>query len=261
VAAGTEGVPGVRPVPVAIFYHDNPMINRQELEESLDFFLQNMVGNILRLVPNATHLTDDAQELNEDYYLRHRIETIKRIRMTSRTDALALARMVEEDYEAARWWGHYTAQEMTHDLLYMKDLRQHGLTDEDVAAVQPFSSTVAMLDYLTRNIAEVGSIAAVAYSIFVEWNSERASMTTVEKVEKKYSKSHVSGSKAHVGIDQNEDHYAMMLDVVHRLLALYPDETVLLNLLMDIAGYFAAYFNELHEATIGRLSPAAESVA
>ena len=125
------------------------------------------------------------------------------------------------------------------------------MTGEDVAAVEPFTSTAAMIDYLTTMIDSGGALPAVAYSLFVEWNSLRGSAKVVERAEKKYSESHVSGSKSHVGIDEDQDHYAMMLDIARRLLIRKGDgKEYLVTLLRDIAGFFRAYFNELYEQTI-----------
>jgi hypothetical protein len=228
------------------------MLDRKKLKASLDYVLSQEVERILATVPYASHLTENSQELDEEYYLRHRVETIKRIRMTSKTDALALAQMVDEDYEAARLWGRYTAQELNHDLLYMKDLRQHGYTDEMVAAIEPFQSTMAMIEYLTTKIEGIGSLPAVAYSIFFEWNSERASAKVVEKAEKKYSPSFVSGSKAHLGIDETQDHYGMMLDITYRLLTKYGDEKILMELIKEISILISDYFRELYEKTVAQ---------
>ena len=226
------------------------MLNREEFERCVDQFLAQEVGQILTTVPYAGHLADESQELDEDYYLRHRVETIKRIRMTSKTDALALAHMVEEDYDAARLWSRYTAQELNHDLLFLRDLQWHGYTDRSVDEIEPLESTVTMLDYLTNEIRKVGSLPAVSYSIFVEWNSQRCSAKVVERAEEKYSEHHVSGSKAHVGIDDNQDHYGMMLDIAYRLLLKKGDELILFDSLKKTSAFFAAYFRELYEKTV-----------
>ncbi|HKV07937.1 MAG TPA: hypothetical protein VJ725_07370 [Thermoanaerobaculia bacterium] len=225
------------------------MLSREELAETIDRTLKEEVGRVLKTVPRASHLTDERQELDEEYYLRHRIETVKRIRMTSRTDALALASMVDEDYDAARWWSRYVAEELDHDRLYMRDLEKHGYTWEQVAAVEPFPSTQAMLSYLDAKIREMGALPAVAYSVCVEWNSERASAKVVNRAEKKYSRSHVAGSKAHVGIDETEDHYQVMLDVAYSLVRKHGDVDVLIRLLKDIMAFLGDYFRDLAEAT------------
>ena len=82
----------------------------------------------LATVPYASHLTDPTADLNEAYYLRHRVETIKRIRLTSKVDALALACLVDQDYDAARRWSQYVAEELGHDRLFLRDLMHHGYT-------------------------------------------------------------------------------------------------------------------------------------
>ncbi|HVG29355.1 MAG TPA: iron-containing redox enzyme family protein [Pyrinomonadaceae bacterium] len=228
------------------------MTNLERLAGGVERVLSEEVGRIFAEVPYAGHLTG-GDDLDDAYYLRHRVETIRRIRMTSKTDALALFHMVGEDYDAARRWAHYTAQELNHDLLYMKDLRRHGMTDEAVAAVEPFASTAAMVDYLLIMINLTGALPAVAYSLFVEWNSARGSARVVEKAERKYSGAHVAGSRAHVGIDDDQDHYAMVLDIAHRLLARGGGgEEQLFGLLREIAGFFRVYFKELYEHTIAR---------
>lgn len=208
-----------------------------------------MISEMERLferVPGARHLADESAPLKEDYYLRHRIETVKRIWLTSQTDALALAAMVDEDYESARWWSKYIYQELNHDLLYITDLNKHGLTLEQIAAVEPYPSTVAMVNYIRGQIPRIGSVAAVAYSVWVEWNSDKTSALVVERARSKYSSNHVKGSHAHVGIDINEDHYSIMLDVVHRLIMRNGgDATSFFAMLRQLTEFVAEYFEEL----------------
>ena len=72
------------------------MSTRQQLKRRIDSFMAKEVLKIAASVPSSLHLIAERQELNDAYYLRHRIETVKRIRLTSRTDALALAKMVDD---------------------------------------------------------------------------------------------------------------------------------------------------------------------
>jgi hypothetical protein len=224
---------------------------RKDLEARIQRQLEDENGSFSISVPYARHLTEPDRDLDDEYYLRHRVETIKRIRMTSRTDALALAHMVDEDYEAARLWSRYAMQEMNHDLLFQRDLEHHGYTPERIAAIPPLASTVAMVDSLTRRIEEMGSLPAVMYSVFVEWNSERSSARVVDKARTQFSELHVTGARAHVGIDHDHAHYRLMLDIVERLLP-HDDDDAPFLLLKDVAAWFSAYFRELYEVTVGR---------
>jgi hypothetical protein len=218
--------------------------------DDLERVLVGEAERFLGSVPYADHLTNPETELNEAYYLRHRVECIKRIRLTSKLDALALASLIEEDYDAARPWSRYVAEELDHDSLYTRDLAQHGFTSAQIESIPLFPSTRAMLDYLLGQTAALGALPGIAYSVFVEWNSDLYSRQAVAKAEAHYSATHVSGSKAHAAIDQDEDHFGMLLDLARRLVAARGDSAVFFSTVQDIAGYYRTYFRELYAETI-----------
>jgi hypothetical protein len=231
------------------------MATRHELSARLDEVMDEEAAVFLSHVPHASHLTDD-RPLDAAYYIRHRIETVKRIRLTARTDALALARMVEEDYEAARIWGHYICEELDHDTMFLADLEKHGVSRATVDATPLFAATRQTIEYIERKLEKNGSIAAVAYSVFVEWNSARYSKPAVVKAASTFSHDHVAGSHSHLGIDEEEDHYASMVDVAYRLLKGSDPERILIPLIRDFAALFRQYFEELYGDTIGRTAAA-----
>jgi hypothetical protein len=205
-----------------------------------------MLGETARfmvVIPHAAHLIGP-EPLDPPYYVRHRIETVHRIRMTSRVDAIALARMIDEDYEAAAIWAKYAAEELTHDRLFLRDLRRHGYTEQAVLSIPPFRATFALVRYLTRQIHDIGSIAAVAYSIYAEWSSSRYSTMVVSKAGQSFGDDHVRGSRAHLGIDENEDHYERMLEVASRLLPRHRRD-VLNGLIEAIGMLLRDYYREL----------------
>jgi hypothetical protein len=231
------------------------MLDRQQLARRLDEVMEEEAALFLDRVPGACHLTDD-RPLNEAYYIRHRIETIKRIRLTARTDAVALSLMLEEDYDAARPWGLYVCEELGHDRLFLADLAAHGVTEAAVHATPVFSATRDMIGYLEDKIRELGSIAAVAYSLFVEWNSIRYSLPAVNKAAVSFSADHVAGSLSHAGIDEEENHYDVMVDIAHRLLRYQDSEEILVQLVRNISELFRRYFAELYHLTFERTAAA-----
>lgn len=170
--------------------------------------------------------------------------------MTSQTDALALAEMIDEDYDAARLWSKYLTQELNHDLLYLSDLKKHGYRLQQVALTPPFASTVSMVEYLKSSISGIGSIAAVAYSVWVEWNSDVASSIVVKRAQKAFSPGHVKGANAHTMIDVNEDHYEVMVTIIEKLLKRGADETVFFQILYDLSTFFIQYFRDLEKASM-----------
>lgn len=226
-------------------------MNRERLLLELDDVLVRNAALFVESVPSASHLNDETP-LDADYYIRHRIETIKRIRHTAKTDALALAVMIDESYDGARFWGHYTAEEMGHDLLFAEDLAKHGVTWEQIDATPPFEATRTLMTYLTEHIAALGSLPAVAYSLFVEWNSERYSGVAIDKARRTFGNHHVMRSAEHYEIDETQNHYGMVVDVAQAVMAARGyAPAVLIGLIDDIAALLRRYFVELHDATIG----------
>jgi hypothetical protein len=221
----------------------------QALSEWLDELLVEEGERFLREVPWASHLTSEAQPLDSAYYVRHRMETVWRIWLTSRTDALALAHMVNEDYDAARKWGRYTCEELDHDRMYLADLAQHGVSESEVKARGPLPATREMLNYLEREIARIGALPAVAYSVLVEWNSEKFSAPVVDRAAAAFSEDHVAGSRTHLGIDVAESHYPMMVEIAFRLLQGRNSLATLERLIRDIAAHLRSYFVQLYEET------------
>src|SRR5262245_2088157 len=130
-------------------------MNRDALAAWLNDLMEEEAVRFLAEVPFASHLTD-SEPLDIAYYVRHRIETIKRIRFTARTYALALAAMVDEDYEAARPWAAYVAEELGHDTMFLEDLASHGVTAATVDATPPFAATRELIGYLDDNIRRYG---------------------------------------------------------------------------------------------------------
>jgi hypothetical protein len=228
------------------------MLSHKEFGRHVDYTIGHEVQRIFSEVPFATHLTGDGQELNTEYYLRHRIETVKRIQLTAATDALALLQMIDIDYDAARPWSKYVAEELDHDRLYLRDLSRHGLSRKHVASVPPFAATVRLISFINQELVIGGPIAAVAYSLFTEWNSARGSLAVVKKAEKQYSAAHVAGSKAHIGIDDDDHHYVMILGIAHKLMSGRNTLDNIDRLLRGFGTLFGAYFEELYHATVAR---------
>jgi hypothetical protein len=225
---------------------------REWLIKRLDALLEAEAERFVADVPYAAHLTDFTLDLDPVYYLRHRIETIRRIRMTAKTDALALAKLVDLDYDSARGWAKYAVEELNHDRLFLGDLARHGYDDETILNTSPFPATRALLGYLEDSIETIGPLAAAAYSLFVEWNSARYSEFAVRRAETAFSRDHVVGSLSHVGIDHTLDHVEAMVDLSITLLERASiNESVLFGIISDIASLLRDYFRELYDETVG----------
>jgi hypothetical protein len=216
----------------------------RHLEAKLDRELEALNERFLAEVPRASHMTD-AEPLDVKYYLRHRIETIKRIRMTARTDALALAAMIGEDYDAARIWAQYACTELVHDRMFYDDLERQGLSRSEVDATPALPATEALGHFLEERITRYGSLPAVAYSVYVEWNSERFSRRAVMKAAESFGDAHVEGARSHLEVDDAESHCREMLMLAERLTRNEGGELRLFTLIANIAALFRDYFTQL----------------
>lgn len=219
--------------------------------ERLNSLFQDEARAFSATVPFSGHLTDPTAPLHDAYYVRHRIETVHRIRLTARTDALALAQMVDEDYDCAREWAAYTVEELGHDRLFLSDLAGHGVTEEQALQTPPFPATRRLISHLTTSIMTVGSAAAVAYALFVEWNSERVSEAVVARAEAQYGSERTRGGRQHLGIDAQEDHYTAMVGLAYRIALKTYGEDRIYDLVRQTAEDLRDYFTELYEATVG----------
>ena len=217
-----------------------------QLKRSVDTIMVQECRIFADTVPRSGHLSTSAAALDPAYYLRHRIETVRRIWETARTDALALSAMIGEDYDAARLWADYVQEEMCHDRLYLRDLARHGINLETVAATPPFASTQLLIAWLEQQIARLGSLPAVAYSVFVEWNSKRASPMAAERAAAAFGEDHVKGAMAHIAIDQRDRHDDMMFEIAEGVIEArgFPVQ-IMFHLLRDVGFLFRAYFGEL----------------
>jgi hypothetical protein len=222
----------------------------ETFREAVDQLIAEEVRRFLREVPFASHLTDPEEPLAEPYYLRHRVETIKRIRLTAKVDALALASLIDLDYAAARIWAVYACEELNHDRLFFADLQSHGLDTRYVDDLEIFKSTHDLVTYLTSEVHLGRPLAAVAYSLFVEWNSEQFAHRVVAKAEAQFGRDHARGSKAHIGIDDRENHYIVILELARGLVVNQGSFAELRRHIARIGGFFRDYFRELHRATI-----------
>ena len=104
-------------------------------------------------------------------------------------------------------------------------------------------------EYLWRRIEKDGAMTAVAYSLFVEWNSKHFSRAAVDKARSTFGEAFVLGSSSHLNVDDMENHYEMMLGIMARLLRAPRAETALRADIHEIARLFREYFRELYEYT------------
>jgi hypothetical protein len=153
--------------------------------------------------------------------------------------------MIGEDYDAARIWARYACTELDHDQMSYDDLERQGLSRPEIDATPALSATEALGHFLEESITRYGSLPAVAYSVYVEWNSERFSRRAVIKAAESFGDAQVAGARSHLEVDDAESHCHEMLILAERLTRNEGEESRLFALIDDIAALFRDYFTQL----------------
>jgi hypothetical protein len=79
--------------------------------------------------------------IDREYYKRHLIETVLRIRLNNEVDAYGLYKVGSKDNRLAATLAQYLSEENNHEGMFLRDLRRFGVEKDEVDALRPFPST------------------------------------------------------------------------------------------------------------------------
>jgi hypothetical protein len=226
---------------------------RKRVDDYLDACIADFYANI----PFARHQLDSG-EINLEYYKRHNIETILRLRRKRTIDALAIRYFTKVDPPTAKAWAHYTDDEMLHDRLFAADLAKVGVSKDEIYSTEPFLPTKLLTGYLEYGIEYDGTPLALIVSVyFVEYVTTRTQPSWLDNLEKSLGKDKIQGQRAHVGTDVDDEHDNFVWNVLETLVKSPGDEDRVLRHLQDIYRLWQMYFIELYRATVGTDIPTA----
>jgi hypothetical protein len=221
-----------------------------ELRTRVDAYLDACIRDFYKNIPYARHQLDSI-DINIDYYKRHNIETILRLRRKRTVDALAIRYFTKVDPEAAKLWAHYTDDEMLHDKLFAADLAKVGVERDEIYATEPMLATKLLTGYLQYGIEYEGTpLALIASVYFVEYTTTRTQPDWLNNLEKSLGKDKIKGQRAHVGTDLNDQHDDFVWGVLETLIKTPADEEKVLRHLEDIYCLWQMYFLELYKLTV-----------
>jgi hypothetical protein len=188
---------------------------------------------------------------DRDYYIRHVIETVLRIRLNNQVDTYALFKVGSRDDTLAASLAKYLAEEFGHENMFTRDLTRFGLTKEQLEAYDVFPSTKQLMGYLRLAADERGPAPTTVWDWFVEWYSDRYNQIITDKATATFGREFTRGKQAHLDFDESHDHDELMFRTVSRAVqtfgtaeAAYTDLTTFITLIGD-------YFGELHKSTVG----------
>jgi hypothetical protein len=221
-----------------------------EMKQRVDAHLDSLIEKFYREVPFATH-QKSSPEINLTYFKRHNVETILRLRMKRTIDALTIHYFTKHNPQLAKVWAHYAEDEMLHDSLFLADLRRAGMTPEEVYATEPLFATKLLQGYFYYGIEQEGKpLASLCSSYFIEYTTLRTQPAWIENISRVLGDEYVKGQRAHVSIDEGDEHADFVWDVIAWFVSTPGDEQVIIGHLDNVYKLFVAYFRELHDKVI-----------
>jgi pyrroloquinoline quinone (PQQ) biosynthesis protein C len=234
---------------------------RHELRTRVDARLDALINKFYREVPFAQHQLN-SPELHLEYYKRHNIETILRLRMKRTIDALTIHYFTKHDPVRAKAWARYTDDEMLHDQLFAKDLEKVGVPTEAIYAQEPLFSTKILQGYFYYGLEHEGRpLASLVSSYVIEYFTTKTQGAWLENLEKRLGADKIRGQRAHLNHDMDEDHTDFVWEVIASFMESEADEKKLFEHLDNVYRLFCAYFTELYQTVVERhTEPAVYSV-
>lgn len=192
-----------------------------------------------------------------EYYKRHLMETVLRIRLNNEVDAYCLYKIGYKNNKLAVKLAKYLAEELGHENFFLQDLKGLGVEKETLDATPPFFSTDKLIGYLYHSINQDGPMPTMVWNWFVEWYSDTYNKIITEKATNVVGEKGTKGFKKHIEFDEDHDHIGLMFGTVEQTVNSEKDHQKVKDYLTNFIALLGEYFQELHDATIAK-KPKAE---
>lgn len=221
------------------------------LRDNMEKLAAEHMEQLFERAPRAREF-HEATWTDRDYYVRHLVETVLRIRLNNEVDAYGLYKVGSKDNRLAAILARYLSEENNHEGMFLRDLRHFGLSKEDVDRIRPLPSTEYLIGYMYHSINNDGPLPTAVWNWFVEWYSDRYNPRITEHAAQVYGIDMVKGSKAHIEYDESHDHDDLMWSLVERAVQGWGTPSDAERYLVNFIDLITLYFTELHATTIGK---------
>ncbi|PPK41337.1 hypothetical protein B0G57_13214 [Trinickia symbiotica] len=195
--------------------------------------------------------------IDSEYYRRHLVETVLRIRLNNEVDAFALYKIGSKDNALAQTLAQYLSEEYGHEGLFLRDIEKFGLTADQVDHIAPFHSTDKLIGYLYLSICRDGPLPTMVWNWFVEWYSDLYNKTITSAAARVFGDQHVQGSRRHIEYDETHFHDDLMWAAVQRSIDSWGGIDKAETYLRHFIALIGEYFDELRAATVPQPKTAA----
>lgn len=221
-----------------------------DFKKQIDVLLDKMLQKFYDNVEGAKYLLSNPN-VDEDYYKRHIIEIIVRLRMKRTIDALTIHYFTKKDPFLAKKWAQYTDDEMLHDEMFGADLKRMGVSKDEIYSTEPMFSTKLLQGYFYYGLEHEGRpLASLCSSYFIETLSLKTQPAWLENVEKQKGLDAVKGHKSHIQHDIEDDHSSFVWNVVASFIKSDKDKEDVINHINNVFKLFCAFYTELYRKFI-----------
>lgn len=207
------------------------------LHESLERLTE---ANVL-----ARAFAGEPKSIPRGVLLRHNVEHVFRIRAFRRLDSAAICMLEADHPNVAQAWARYARSETIHDRYFLRDLAALGIDRPAVEALQTFSATRALVQFVGRSMQEYGVLPVVLYSFWAENNSDAGSDAVIARGRALFGVNGVRGAAAHRRLDEGQAHLELVSEVLTSLIRDPDDLFTAIALLECVTDFIGAYFGEL----------------
>ncbi|MEX4005269.1 hypothetical protein AB4Y38_41290 [Paraburkholderia sp. EG285A] len=199
--------------------------------------------------------------IDSEYYRRHLVETVLRIRLNNEVGAFALYKIGCQDNSLAQMLAQHLAKEYGQDCLLLHDLERFGLTAASVDSIRPFNSTDKLIGYLYLSIVRDGPLPTMLLNWLQAWYSGRYNKVIAESAARAFGHDHVKGTLSHIEYAESrslEDSTWIALKLAIGGWGGMEKAEIYLN---NFVGMIHEYFEELRVATLPRPETGTEQAA
>ncbi len=248
-------------MPTSKAHNTYPAVQRPQFRARVDAQLEELLqGYYKQSTDQQKMLEQDGFDL--ELYKRHNVETVLRICLRRGLDPLIAAYWATRNPKLCQEWGLFGAEEGWHDRMFARDLHQVGLTDEEIYATRPTFATELLNGYFHFTLATEGPLATMVSAFYLESLARRTQPAWLDKVEQHIGTDKTRGARAHLKLDEEDEHIELTWNMVMNSIETPRDEERFLEHLLKINALFMAYFAEVYQSTHGaELDDAQQAVA
>lgn len=231
---------------------DLKTIRNSDFKKEIDGLLRTLLEDFYKNVEGGDYLISNSS-INKEYYKRHVIEIILRLRMKRWIDALTIHYFAKHNPFLAKKWAQYTEDEMLHDEMFARDLEVIGVTKDEIYLTEPLFTTKILQGYFYYGIEHEGCpLASLCSSYFIEQMSLVTQPKWIDNIESQIGEGMAKGQRAHVNHDIEDNHTEFVWNVLSTFVGSEEDENKVRQHIVNVYTLLSAFYTELYKITVCR---------